>query len=164
MFHELLLCADEDGRPTDERLEDSRDLGDSLASSIDIVQKEMKQKKRRIRDLEKQIETCKEQKKQHKREVKQLNEEIDGLNDTITLLESDKLVTFEDGKFIDEIRACCMSLVTNGNVSLRKIPEVISTVLLNLVGKVPTRLPSKSLIGSRIMLEARFIACRQVMH
>ncbi|CAC5402827.1 unnamed protein product [Mytilus coruscus] len=54
-----------------------------------------------------------------------------------------------------------MQLVTEGNVSLNKLPIVIKSVLKNLTGKLPERLPSKSLISSRLMVEATIVACKQ---
>ncbi|ELU11260.1 hypothetical protein CAPTEDRAFT_211094 [Capitella teleta] len=55
-----------------------------------------------------------------------------------------------------------IELITEGNVSLKKIPVVIKFVLSNLVGKVLERLPSPGLLRCRIMLEARFIANKQI--
>ncbi|KAK6313523.1 hypothetical protein J4Q44_G00168700 [Coregonus suidteri] len=51
-----------------------------------------------------------------------------------------------------------MTLLTEGNVSIRKLPRVIK----NLSGKIPQRLPSKALLSSRIMMEARIVASKQV--
>ena len=45
---------------------------------------------------------------------------------------------------------------------MNKIPVVIKTVLSRLTGKLPDRLPSKALLSSRIMAEAKLVACKQV--
>ncbi|KAJ8381391.1 hypothetical protein SKAU_G00021690 [Synaphobranchus kaupii] len=55
-----------------------------------------------------------------------------------------------------------MTLLTEGNVSIRKLPKVLTTVIKNLTGKVPQRLPSKTRLSSRIMMEARIVASKQV--
>ena len=75
-------------------------------------------------------------------------------------LESDLIPTFENGKYTNEIRECCIQLVTEGNVSLNKVPFVIKTGLKNLTGKLPERLLSISLMISRLMVEAKIVACK----
>lgn len=94
-------------------------------------------------------------------EKKDLNEQIKGLEKVNAFLEGDTIATFENGKYTNEVRECCMQLVTEGNVSLNKLPIVITSVLKNLTGKLPERLPSKSLISSRLMVEAKIVACKQ---
>lgn len=94
-------------------------------------------------------------------EKKELNEQIIGLEKINDFLEGDTIQTFENGKYTNEVRECCMQLVTEGNVSLNKVPIVIKSVLQNLTGKLPERLPSKSLISSRLMVEAKIVACKQ---
>jgi len=94
-------------------------------------------------------------------EKKELNEQIIGLEKINDFLEGDTIQTFENGKYTNEVRECCMQLVTEGNVSLNKVPIVIKSVLKNLTGKLPERLPSKSLISSRLMVEAKIVACKQ---
>ena len=55
-----------------------------------------------------------------------------------------------------------MTLLTEGNVSMRKLPSVITTVCKKLTGCLPVRLPSPALLSSRLMMEAKIIACKQV--
>ena len=57
-----------------------------------------------------------------------------------------------------------MHLITEGNVSLNKIPIVINSVLKNLSGKLPERLPNKSLLSSSLMVEVKIVACKQACH
>ncbi|ELT96326.1 hypothetical protein CAPTEDRAFT_189900 [Capitella teleta] len=75
-------------------------------------------------------------------------------------MEGETVSTFEDGRYTDAMRECILQLVTNGNVSLKKIPIVINAAK-SLTRKLPERIPSIGLISSRIMLEARLIACKQ---
>ena len=55
-----------------------------------------------------------------------------------------------------------MTLLTEGNVSMRKLPSVITTVCKKLTDCLPERLPSPALLRSRLMMEAKIIACKQV--
>ncbi|KAJ8364941.1 hypothetical protein SKAU_G00137720 [Synaphobranchus kaupii] len=80
----------------------------------------------------------------------------------MTLKNRDEVATFENGRYTNEIREVCMTLLTEGNVSIRKLPKVLTTVIKNLTGKVPQRLPSKTLLSSRFMMEARIVASKQV--
>jgi hypothetical protein len=77
-------------------------------------------------------------------------------------LEGDTIKTFESGRYTNEVRECCMQLITEGNVSLNKITIVINSVLKNLSGKLPERLPSKSLLW--LMVEVKIVACKQACH
>ena len=54
-----------------------------------------------------------------------------------------------------------MKLLTECNISIRKLPTVITTVLAKLTWKVPTNVPWKSVLG-RLYLEAKIIASKQV--
>lgn len=57
-----------------------------------------------------------------------------------------------------------MQLITEGNISLNKIPIVINSVLKNLSENLPERLPSKNLLSSRLMVEVKIVACKQACH
>jgi predicted component of viral defense system (DUF524 family) len=74
----------------------------------------------------------------------------------------DQIVTFENGKYSNEIRECIMSLVTECNVSLNKVNSVISTVLHKLSGVLPDRLPSMT-VKSRLLIEAKAVAQQQIV-
>ena len=83
------------------------------------------------------------------------------LNETNTLIESDLVSTFCEGKYINEVRRTIMSLLTECNVSLYKVNKVITKVLKNLPGKLPEQLPSSAVL-SRLLVEACGVAYVQV--
>ena len=72
------------------------------------------------------------------------------------MLEDEAISTFEDGKYVDEVREVIMDLL-GMNVSMSKVNEVIRTVLKKLTGKSLSRLPSKA-IHSRLLVEAKHLA------
>ena len=81
--------------------------------------------------------------------INQLNDQIDihkkeilNLEQLQSLLESDSIVTFENGKYVSEVRETIMALVTQYNVSLTKVNDVIRIVMKNLADKQLGRLPS----------------------
>jgi chromosome segregation ATPase len=155
MFQTLVVTVSEDSQPVYDRVE-------KMKEEFENLKNELKKKRRKVNDQQKRLEEFEEERKKCKAEIKDLKIEADQLQDTIEYMESNTISTFGNGRYTDEIRACIMSLVTNCNVSLRKIPDVINAVLSNLTGKLPERLPSPSLISSRIMLEAKYIASNQV--
>lgn len=81
----------------------------------------------------------------YKGEVKDLKLEIDQLCNSSECMEGDTLQTFKGGKYTDAMRQCCMELVTEGHVSLRKVPVVVKAVMQNLTGKLPQWIPSAAL-------------------
>ncbi|VDI77284.1 Hypothetical predicted protein [Mytilus galloprovincialis] len=144
----------------------------TLSEQQQILNKQKVALQKRVSLLNKKFEKTVNEKKilkeQHDIEIenfeyekKDLNEQIKGLEKVNAFLEGDTIATFENGKYTNEVRECCMQLVTEGNVSLNKLPIVITSVLKNLTGKLPERLPSKSLISSRLMVEAKIVACKQ---
>ena len=92
--------------------------------------------------------------------VATLDNENKELNDLISLLEDSEIVTFQDGRFSNDIREVIMELLSL-NVSMAKVNEVIKVVITKLAKKTIGRLPS---VGSRtrIMGEALILAQRQV--
>ena len=54
-----------------------------------------------------------------------------------------------------------MTLLTECNVSMSKVTQVINTICKNLMGKLPKRLPSLGTLD-RILLEAKFVAQTQI--
>ena len=82
------------------------------------------------------------------------------LHDIISLMENDEIVTFENGKYKNEIHEVIMSLLSM-NVSINKVNDVIRTVPKKLAGKSVSHLSSKRLI-SKLMNEANFIVHVQV--
>ena len=91
---------------------------------------------------------------EHEREIKR----FETIND---LMENDTVVTFEDGKYISEMREVIMSLITVCNVSVNRVNSVISTVMQKLAGKLPSHLPSHGIV-CRILAKAKFIAQTQI--
>ena len=69
-----------------------------------------------------------------KNKIEMNNKKIAELEQLNVCLENDKILTFENGRYINEVRECIMSLVTECNVSIKKVNKVISTVLRNLTG------------------------------
>ena len=87
------------------------------------------------------------------KELKEKNKELEQLT---CLLEDETISTFEDGKYVDEVREVIMDLLAM-NVSMSKVNEVIRTVLKKLTWKRLSRLPSKA-IHSRLFVEAKHLA------
>ena len=86
-------------------------------------------------------------------ELKEKNKELEQLT---CLLEDETITTFENGKYVDEVRDVIMDLLAM-NVSMSKVNEVIRTVLQKLAGKNISRLPSKA-VHSRLLVEAKHLA------
>lgn len=78
----------------------------------------------------------------------------------IMSLSSDILVTFEKGKYNEDIRACCYELLSL-NVGVNNIKPVITTVLHNIAHKEVDRLPSKSSLCN-MMVESLTIVQAQL--
>ena len=70
--------------------------------------------------------------------LKEKNKELEQLT---CLLEDKTITTFENGKYVDEVREVIMDFLAM-NVSMSKVNEVIRTVLQKLAGKSTSRLPS----------------------
>lgn len=87
------------------------------------------------------------------KELKEKNKELEQLT---CLLEDETISTFEDGKYVDEVREVIMDLLAM-NVSMSKVNEVIRTVLKKLTWKRLSRLPSKA-VHSRLFVEAKHLA------
>jgi len=87
------------------------------------------------------------------KELKEKNKELEQLT---YLLEDDTISTFEDGKYVDEVREVIRELLAM-NVLMSKVNEVIRTVLKKLAGKSLSRLPSKAVL-SRLLVEAKHLA------
>ena len=94
------------------------------------------------------------------RKVKDLSDENQDLQELVSLLEDDEVVTFHDGRYCNEIREVIMCLLSM-NVSMRNIDGVIKCVLKKLAKKDIGRLPSLA-IKSRIQEEALILAQMQV--
>ena len=86
-------------------------------------------------------------------ELKEKNKELEQLT---CLLEDETITTFENGKYVDEVREVIMDLLAM-NVSMSNVNEVIRTVLQKLAGESISRLPSKA-VHSRLLVEAKHLA------
>lgn len=95
-------------------------------------------------------------------EIKTLTEKVNQLMQVNNVVESGLISTFEDGKYINDMRECCMLLMTECNVSISKLPSVIDTVLKKLTGKETLRTPSQTFL-SRLYTEARIVASKQIV-
>ena len=78
------------------------------------------------------------------------------LNQLIELVNDEEIVTFENGKYTDEVRETIMELLAL-NVSMNKVNDVIRTVVKKLTNKAIGRLPANA-VKSRILVEARHLA------
>lgn len=87
------------------------------------------------------------------KELKEKNKELEQLT---CLLEDETISTFEDGKYVDEVREVIMDLLAM-NVSMSKVNEVIRTVLKKLTWKRLSKLSSKA-VHSRLFVEAKHLA------
>ena len=85
-------------------------------------------------------------------ELKEKNKELEQLT---CLLEDETITTFENGKYVDEVREVIMDLLAM-NVSMNKVNEVIRMVLQTLAGKSISRRPRKT-VYSRLF-QAKHLA------
>ncbi|XP_003729015.2 uncharacterized protein LOC100888157 [Strongylocentrotus purpuratus] len=147
----------------DECIERTKELMEEAKSERRAALKDLSQIKRRAKESQcnliatneakiKELKNTIEQNDVHVRELEQLN----------VLLEGDVIHTFEGGRFINEMRETIMVLLTECNVSMPKVGNVITTVCKNLLGKLPDKLPSHGTLH-RILNEAKFVAQTQIM-
>ena len=95
------------------------------------------------------------------KEVKELNRENRELEQLVEILKKDEIITFEDGKYTNEIREVVMELIAD-NVSIGRINNVITTVLKLTSQKIQDeRLPSTG-TKCRILKESLHAAMNQV--
>ena len=101
-------------------------------------------------------------------EIEKQNEQITNLeSDNIQLkeqvesfLKSDDIISFEGGKYTDDIRACYYELMSM-NVGLRNIESIIRSVLNQVAHKSIGRLPSYAL-ASQMLAESLVVAQAQL--
>lgn len=101
--------------------------------------------------------------------ARQLKDELTEADSLISCLEEQleelsteavqDLETFRDGKYTDEMRQCCMSLLAL-NVGLNNVSPIIQEVL-KLVDKRPTKLPSYGALQNMVA-EGRSISLTQI--
>ena len=93
-------------------------------------------------------------------QINELEKENCYLEQLVSLLEDEEIVTFQDGRYCDEVREVIMDLLSM-DVSMNQVNNVKETVLKKLANKSVSRLPSMGL-KSRLLLEARWLAKCQV--
>ena len=71
-------------------------------------------------------------------------------------MQEDEIVTFQSGRYNDDIRECIMELMLM-NMGLNKVTEVIKLILKKMAGKDIERLPSNA-VKARLLIEARHLA------
>ena len=144
-----------------------------LTSSVSTQKQLIKEKKKLLKKLDeikvklqssnvKDIDELDKQYHLLESKVQLLNKENNDLEKLVEILQDDKLVTFADGRFTDEIWEVIMELVSL-NVSINKVNDVIEVVLRILTNKDVSkiRLPSDG-CRKRVMEEAHLIAQMQV--
>ena len=108
---------------------------------------------------------CIAEKKQQKleQEVAELENENIELHDMVQDIMSEahtELITFDKGKYTDDVRACCYELLSL-NVGVRNVKAVIESVLKNIAHKQVDRLPQKTALCN-MMIECLSIAQAQL--
>ena len=110
----------------------------------------------------------KQQQELHQTALGALTEQIHLFENTVQVLEeelqtatqeSKQIKTMHNGKYTDEVRQCCMSLLSH-NVGTEHISDVIRSVL-QLANVTAERLPSLTLL-KQILLEGRAVSLMQV--
>jgi len=81
------------------------------------------------------------------------------LHDELKYLHSKKLITFEHGKYTNELRVCIMELLSH-NVAILQIVPIIQSVL-NLAGVTCNRLPKHTAIND-MLIQARALSQMQL--
>ena len=114
-------------------------------------QKRASKYKMKIENVQKSV---KESSKSQLQKIDYLENENEELREKF--LKSTQVVSWENGRYTDEVRSTYMELLANG-VSITKCDGIISTVLSNLAGKTADRLPGKSM-ASQLRAEAAVLA------
>ena len=92
--------------------------------------------------------------------MEKCRKEMTELQYIVSLVEFRVIQTFEDGRYTNEIIECCIKLLKECSISIRKLTSVIETVRRTNSIKV-TQLPSTAFL-SRIYCESKIIASKQV--
>ena len=152
-----------------EQLDDKSALLESSESKVNVLRHQKRQLQYKTSYLKRKVQQNSAQNTEsvHLEEITQLQEKIKNLNrenrelqQLVSLLQDDEIITFQNGRYCDDIRETIMELL-NLNVSMNKVNDVIKLVLKNLAGKEVERLPSNA-VKSRLLIEARHLAHVQV--
>ena len=143
-----------------------------LESKLEMEKKRKVDAQKRASSLKKRMETDRskvaeqmDMSLESQVEVEVQNEELSNrirnLEKANILLEKKQYSTFDsDGHYSEEVRGCCITLITENNVSMRQVPAVIHTVMTSLTGCEPKPLPSLAYLSSTIMPQAKIIALK----
>jgi len=94
-------------------------------------------------------------------EISQLEQKNLELQDTVEeLVSSEDVVTYQQGKYTDDVRACCYELLSL-NVGVQNVKAVITTVLKNIAHKSVVRLPCRTTLCD-MMIESLTVAQAQL--
>ena len=100
-------------------------------------------------------------------EVESLKEKISSLhldnaemNERIESILTEDIITFEAGKYTNDVRACIYELLSL-NVGVRNVPQIIRSVLGNIMHKSVKRLPSHRLT-CQMIIESLTVAQAQL--
>ena len=127
-----------------------------LNDTVRKLQFKLSYMKRKNNSQDRKTESLQQEMDDLEHKCKLLEREKNELNQFIDLLNDDEIVTFENGKYCDELRETIMELLSL-NVSMNKVNEVIKTVINKLTNKSIGRLPSNA-VKSRLLVEARHLA------
>ncbi|XP_060585907.1 uncharacterized protein LOC132741695 [Ruditapes philippinarum] len=165
VLKDQVKSAEKENEILKDKLEISESKKDDNQKDKLRLQKQISKLKIQVKELKEKDKIQQELHEHITHEIKQnlsaKEKEIDQLRHVMELLESEHIDTFYNGTYTNEVRECCMTLITECNVSMGKLPDVIRSVLKSFTGKIPERLPSKSLL-SWMMAEAKVVASKHV--
>ena len=92
--------------------------------------------------------------------IDKLQSENAELKEEIARLQERRVVTFEAGQYTDEVRQCCLELLSM-NVGVNNVDPIIRSVLTNIAGISVERLP-KYTTTVQMLTELRGIAYQQI--
>ena len=174
-FEKRLIETENELKTVNEMLNEKEANLNQLEVHVEVSKEKIKELKQEKHKLQKRLCRLKSRRckcnlvERHEIEIKELKDKIDINNKRINELEQlnvglekDEIILFENGKYVNEVRDCIMSLATECNVSINKVNNVIKTVLHKLTGKLPERLPSMA-VKSRLLIEAKAAAQQQIV-
>ena len=100
----------------------------SLQEKTDVLSKQKLDLQSKVSKLNKKFEKIKQEKISIQQQIEieidnfeseknDLIAQINNFKNIIVFLEGDTIKTFENGRYTNEVKECCMKLITEGNVS-----------------------------------------------
>ena len=136
----------------------------NLRSKLNRVNHRAAYWKERVQDVKSQTSA---KKTALRLEVESLKEKISSLhldnaemNERIESILTEDIITFEAGKYTNDVRACIYELLSL-NVGVRNVPQIIRSVLGNIMHKSVKRLPSHGLT-CQMIIESLTVAQAQL--